>query len=214
MPNRKRRPYVEQTFDNLKNLDGLSADQLGEHLSLYAGYVRQVNALNGELTTLRERGRASGRDAEFAELTRRLGFEYNGMILHEYYFSGLRAGNDPKPAPSSKIAQALTDSFDSVQDWRTDFHAIGSMRGIGWVLLCQDPVTLRLSNHWVSLHQNGVPASFKPLLVLDVWEHAFMRDYKATEKSRYLEAFFRNVDWRVVERRLVEPMAIRPAAAA
>jgi Fe-Mn family superoxide dismutase len=214
MPNRKRRPYVEQTFDNLKGLDGISAEQIGEHLALYAGYVRQVNILNEELTILRERRRASGRDPEFAELTRQLGFEYNGMILHEYYFSGLRAGDDPRPAPTSKIAQALNESFDSVQEWRNDFHAIGSMRGIGWVLLCQDPVTLRLSNHWVSLHQNGVPASFKPLLVLDVWEHAFMRDYKATEKGRYLEAFFRNVDWRIVERRLVEPMAIRPAAAA
>jgi len=210
----KRRPYIEQTFDHLKGLDGISADQIAEHLTLYAGYVKQVNALNDELATLRERGRASGRDQEFAELTRRLGFEYNGMILHEYYFSNLRPGSDPKPAPTSKIAQALAESFGSIEQWRTDFHAIGGMRGIGWVLLFQDPVTQRLTNHWVTLHQDGVPASFKPLLVMDVWEHAFMRDYKATEKGRYIDAFLRNTDWRVVERRLVEPMAIRPAAAA
>jgi len=213
MRHETRRPYVEQTFDNLKSLEGLSEDQIAEHLALYAGYVRQVNMLNEELATIRKRGRASGRDHEFAELTRRLGFEYNGMILHEYYFSGLRGGVDPKPTSTSKISQALVESFGSVQDWRTDFHAIGSMRGIGWVLLCQDPVTQLLTNHWVSLHQNGVPASFKPLLVLDVWEHAFMRDYKASEKGRYLEAFLHNVDWRVVERRLIEPVAIRPAAA-
>lgn len=75
-------------------------------------------------------------------------------------------------------------------------------------------MTHRLTNHWVTLHQDGVPASFKPLLVMDVWEHAFMRDYKATEKGRYIDAFLRNADWRNVERRLVEPMAIRPAAAA
>jgi Fe-Mn family superoxide dismutase len=214
MAHPKQRSYVEQTFDNLRGLDGISADQIGEHLALYTGYVRQVNALTEELAVLRERGRASGRDQEFAELTRRLGFEYNGMVLHEYYFSNLRAGGGPRPAPTSKVAQALAESFDSVLNWHTDFHAIGSMRGIGWALLCQDPVTLRLSNYWVSLHQNGVPASFKPLLVLDVWEHAFMRDYKATEKGRYIEAFFRNVDWPMVERRLAEPMAIRPAAAA
>jgi Fe-Mn family superoxide dismutase len=214
MTHPKHRPYVEQTFDNLRGLDGISADQIGEHLALYTGYIRQVNALTEELAVLREPGRASGRDQEFAELTRRLGFEYNGMVLHEYYFSNLRAGGEPWPAPTSKVARALAESFDSVLNWRTDFHAIGSMRGIGWALLCQDPVTLRLSNHWVSLHQNGVPASFKPLLVLDVWEHAFMRDYKATEKGRYIEAFFRNMDWSMVERRLAEPMAIRPAAAA
>lgn len=214
MTHTKRRPYIEQTFDDLKGLDGISADQIAEHRALYAGYVKQVNALNEELATLRERGRASGRDPEFAELTRRLGFEYNGMILHEYYFSNLRGGSNPKPAPTSKIAQALAESFGSIEQWRTDFQAIGGMRGIGWVLLCQDPVTQRLTNHWVTLHQDGVPASFKPLLVMDVWEHAFMRDYKATEKGRYIDAFLRNADWRAVERRLVEPMAIRPAAAA
>lgn len=173
-----------------------------------------MNALNEELGSLRDHGRASGRDPEFAELTRRLGFEYNGMILHEYYFSNLRAGGGPRPAASSKTTQALTDSFGSVEEWRTDFHAIGGIRGIGWVLLCEDSATRQLTNHWVTLHQDGVPAGFKPLLVVDVWEHAFMRDYRANEKGRYIDAFFRNVDWRAVERRLAEPMALRPAAAA
>lgn len=214
MPPAKRKPYAEQRFDRLKGLDGISDDQIGEHLSLYAGYVRQVNALNGELSALRERGRASGRDAEFAELTRRLGFEYNGMILHEYYFSSLTSGAPLKPEPASRLARALAESFGSVEDWRTDFQAIGGMRGVGWVLLCEDPMTRRLTNHWVSLHQDGVPAGFKPLLVMDVWEHAFMRDYRATERGRYLDAFLRNVDWLIVEHRLVEPMAVRPSAAA
>jgi Fe-Mn family superoxide dismutase len=206
--------YTEQQFDHLNGLDGISDEQIKEHLQLYAGYVKQVNALNDELAELRERGRASGRDHEFAELTRRLGFEYNGMILHEYYFSNLGPNADLKPATTSKIAHGLGESFGSVEQWRTDFQAIAGMRGIGWVLLCQDPVTRRLTNHWVTLHQVGVPASFKPLLVLDVWEHAFMRDYKATEKGRYLEAFFRNIDWGAVEHRLETPVAIRPAAAA
>jgi Fe-Mn family superoxide dismutase len=206
--------YTEQKFEHLKGLDGISDDQIKEHLALYVGYVKQVNALNEELAELRAHGRASGKDHEFAELTRRLGFEYNGMILHEYYFANLRSEADPRPAQNSRIAQSLAEGFGSFEQWRADFHAIGGMRGIGWVLLCQDPVTRQLSNHWVTLHQDGVPAGFKPLLVLDVWEHAFMRDYKATEKGRYLEAFFRNVDWQTVQRRLEEPMAIRPAAAA
>ena len=133
MPAAKPKPYAEQRFDHLKSLDGISDDQVGEHLSLYAGYVRQVNTLNGELSTLRERGRASGRDAEFAELTRRLGFEYNGMILHEYYFSNLVSGAAPKPEPTSRLARALSESFGSVEAWRTDFQAIGGIRGVGWV---------------------------------------------------------------------------------
>jgi len=214
MPPAKHKPYAEQGFDHLTGLDGISDDQIGEHRALYAGYVRQVNTLNAELSTLRERGRASGRDAEFAELTRRLGFEYNGMILHEYYFSSLASGAPPKPEPASRLARALAESFGSVEAWRTDFQAIGGMRGVGWVLLCEDPMTRRLTNHWVSLHQDGVPAGFKPLMVMDVWEHAFMRDYRATERGRYLDAFLRNVDWPIVERRLLEPKAVRPSAAA
>jgi len=210
----KRSAYAEQQFDRLSGLDGISDEQICEHLTLYAGYVRQVNLLNEELAALRSRGRASGRDMEFAELTRRLGFEYNGMILHEYYFSNLRAGASPRPGATSAVAQALAEAFGSVEDWRKDFQAIGGLRGVGWVLLCEDPMTRRLTNHWVCLHQNVVPAGFKPLLVLDVWEHAFMRDYKATERGRYLDALFRNIDWHAVERRLIEPMAIRPAAAA
>jgi len=206
--------YTVQKFDRLKGLDGISDDQLAEHLQLYAGYVAQVNMLHEELTVLREHGRTSGRDHEFAELTRRLGYEYNGMILHEYYFSNLKPQAELRPPATSTIAQTLVESFGSVERWRADFHAIGGMRGIGWVLLCQDPVTRRLTNHWVTMHQIGVPVSFKPLLVLDVWEHAFMRDYKASERGRYLEAFFRNVDWAMVERRLQEPAAMRPAAAA
>jgi len=205
--------YKEQKFDHLRGLEGISDKQVEEHLSLYAGYVKQVNTLNEELAKLRADGKASGKNAEFAELTRRLGFEYGGMILHEYYFSNLRRAAEPKPAASSPLATALGESFGSVDQWRTDFQAIGEMRGIGWVILFEDPVTDRLTNHWVTLHQEGIPAGFKPLLVMDVWEHAFMRDYKATEKAKYVEAFFRNIDWAIVERRLQETQAIRPAAA-
>jgi Fe-Mn family superoxide dismutase len=209
----KVKTYKEQKFE-LTGLNGISDKQLEEHFALYAGYVKQVNALNEELAKLRGEGKASGKNPEFAELTRRLGFEYDGMILHEYYFSNLRRGAEPQPTAGSALATALTESFGSVDQWRTDFQAIGDMRGIGWVILFEDPVTDRLTNHWVTLHQEGVPVSFKPLLVMDVWEHAFMRDYKVTEKAKYVESFFRNVDWAMVQRRLQDSQAIRPAAAA
>ena len=88
------------------------------------------------------------------------------------------------------------------------------MRGIGWVILFEDPVTERLTNHWVSLHQDGIPARCTPLLVMDVWEHAFMRDYKASERAKYVEAFFKNVDWSVVDQRLREAGLVRAASAA
>jgi Fe-Mn family superoxide dismutase len=210
----KAKAYKEQAFDHLTGLDGISDTQIAEHRSLYAGYVKQVNTLNEKLAELLGRDKGSAGSPEFAELTRRLGYEYNGMILHEYYFSNLRRAAEPQPSAGSGLARALSEAFGSVDLWRARFQAIAGMRGIGWVILFEDPMTRQLTNHWITLHQNGVPAGFKPLLVLDVWEHAFMRDYKATEKSRYVEAFFRNVDWHVVERRLREDTALRPAAAA
>ena len=213
MAKAKIKAYKEQSFDNLKGLDGISDAQIDEHLKLYAGYVKQVNALNEQLAEMIGQGKVSGKDPEFSEVTRRLGFEYNGMILHEYYFSNLRKAADPTPPAGSGVAQALGEGFGTVEQWKKDFQAIGDMRGIGWVILFEDPATDRLTNHWITLHQDGVPAGFKPLLVMDVWEHAFMRDYKATEKAKYVEAFFRNIDWTMVDRRLRETGAIRPAAA-
>ena len=207
----KMKTYKEQSFDQLKGLDGISDDQVAEHLKLYAGYVKQVNTLNEQIAAA---GKPSGKDPEFAELTRRLGFEYNGMILHEYYFSNLKKAAEPTPPAGSGLVQALNESFGSVEEWKMGFQAMGDMRGIGWVVLFQDPATDRLSNHWITLHQDGVPAGFKPLLIMDVWEHAFMRDYKVTDKAKYVEAFFRNIDWACVERRLRDASAIRPAAAA
>jgi superoxide dismutase, Fe-Mn family len=213
MPQAKVKAYKEQPFDHLKGLDGISDAQIDEHLKLYAGYVKQVNALNAQLAEMLGQGKASGKDPAFAEITRRLGFEYNGMILHEYYFSNLRKAAEPAPPASSGLAKALGEGFGTVEQWKKDFQAMGDMRGIGWVILFEDPATDRLTNHWITLHQDGVPAGFKPLLVMDVWEHAFMRDYKATEKAKYVEAFFRNVDWAMIERRLTEHAAVRPAAA-
>jgi Fe-Mn family superoxide dismutase len=110
------------------------------------------------------------------------------------------------------LAAALTESFGSVEQWQAAFHANGEMRGVGWVILFQDPATHWLTNHWGTLHHEGVPAGFRPLLVMDVWEHAFMRDYKATERAKYIEAFFRNIDWRTIERRLQDPSALRLAS--
>jgi Fe-Mn family superoxide dismutase len=208
----KPKTYKAQTFDKLTGLEGISDGQIAEHRELYAGYVKQVNTINEALAEIRGRGKPSGADPEFAELNRRLGFEYNGMILHEYYFANLRKAADPRPAPNSALGKALEQFWGGVDAWRLDFQAIGAMRGVGWVVLAEDPVTDRLQNHWITLHQDGFPAGFKPLLVMDVWEHAFMRDYKATERAKYVEAFFRNIDWQAVERRLSESIAMRPAA--
>jgi Fe-Mn family superoxide dismutase len=206
--------YTAQSFDHLRGLDGLSDAQLKEHLELYAGYVKQVNMLMQELAEMRTERRASGKDFGLAEGTRRLAFEYDGMILHEYYFTNLKPGGGARPSERQPLGRTLAETFGSVDQWLENFKAMGGMRGVGWVILFQDPVTDRLTNHWVSLHQDGIPARCKPLLVMDVWEHAFMRDYKATERVKYVDAFVKNVDWSIVDRRFAEDAELRSPTAA
>ena len=207
-----RATYTAKSFDQLRGLAGISDAQITEHLDLYGGYVKQVNSLVQELAEMHTDRAESGKDFSLAEGTRRLAYEYDGMVLHELYFSNLKPGGDARPTERQAVGRALAETYGSVDDWQANFQAIGGMRGIGWVILYQDPVNGRLVNQWISLHQDGIPARWKPILVMDVWEHAFMRDYKATERAKYVDAFFKNVDWSVVDQRLREPIPRASAA--
>lgn len=189
--------YVERQFE-FGPLQGISREQLDAHLELYAGYVKNVNMLNAELAELKKEGQSG--DPKWAELKRHLGFEYNGMRLHELYFENLRAGA-PALERCTSLSQALSSAFTSVDAWKKEFVDVGKIRGVGWAVLYQDPDTGRLTNHWISLHEEGTLAGFRPLLVMDVWEHAFMVDYKVTERVKYIEAFLNNVNWPVCEER-------------
>ena len=201
-------PYKQRDFA-LTGLKGISDQTITVHLGLYGGYVRNTNLLNERLAQLAKEGKTSSLD--YAELTRRLGFEYDGMILHEYYFGNLKPGGT-QLNQASRLSQAINQSFGSFEAWMDDFRAIASMRGVGWAALFQDPATGWLSNFWITLLPVGLPAAFKPLLILDVWEHAFLLDYKPAERGKYIDAFFQNVDWEAVEKRLADAAALRPIA--
>lgn len=190
--------YPQREF-KLSGLNGISDQQVEVHLGLYAGYVKNTNTLNEKIAALVKDGKSG--TPEYAELTRRLGFEYNGMILHEYYFENLKPGGTSMDS-AAKLKTALEGCFGSVEAWLADFKSVGAMRGVGWTILFQDPNTGWVTNQWVTLHQDGNPAGYKPILIMDVWEHAFMVDYKPAERAKYIEAFLSNVDWSVVESRL------------
>lgn len=197
MPVTQTKPYEPKTYD--LQLDGISAGQLEQHYALYKGYVTNTNTLNQKLAELRDAEKVG--TPEYNEMRRRLGWEYGGMRLHEYYFENMTGNGGPAPT-SGKLADRLKDAFGSVEAFEADFRATGLMRGIGWAILYQDPFTGSLQNFWITDHENGHPAGFTPILVMDVWEHAYVGDYKATERGKYIDAFFRNIDWRVVEQRL------------
>lgn len=201
--------YKPKQF-KLSGLKGISDKTLEMHFGLYEGYVKNTNALTEQLAEMSRKKKVAGKDLAYAELTRRLGFEYGGMVLHEYYFENLAPNG--KGSVSQEIRKAIENSFGEFETWKNDFVAVGEMRGVGWAILYQDPVTQQLSNHWIVLHHMGVPSGFKPIVVMDVWEHAFLLDYKPSERSKYIDAFFANINWDIVQRRLTSPAAIRPAA--
>lgn len=192
--------YQAKTFPAVVNgLDGISKEQIENHLKLYQGYVNNTNILNEKMARFIETGELGS--PEYAELRRRMGFEFNGVILHDYYFENL-IPNGGSLNTGSRLYKMLETHFGSYTKWEQDFKKTGAMRGIGWAILYQDPSSGRLFNFWISDHENGHPAGYKPILVMDVWEHAYIGDYKAPERPNYIDAFFKNINWSVVESRL------------
>lgn len=194
--------YKPKQF-NLSGLNGISDKTLEMHFKLYEGYVKETNKLTEKIAEFLKGGKVDQDEIPlYSELKRRLGFEYNGMVLHEYYFGNMTRSGGGDPVRMSSFSRAAEKSFGSYDIWKADFVGVGKMRGVGWAMCYENPETGALSNHWISLHQIGEVAGFNPVLVMDVWEHAFLLDYAPAERPKYIEAFFSNIDWVSVENRL------------
>ena len=206
--------YKARQF-NLRELTGISDETLDLHFKLYEGYVKETNNLTERINEFIADGKVDQEEMPaYSELTRRLGFEYNGMVLHEYYFDNLKSGGGPgDPKQSSEFVKAAESAFGSYEIWKADFVGIGKMRGVGWAICYQNPANGRLSNHWITLHETGNVAGFTPILVMDVWEHAFLLDYKPDERPKYIEAFFSNIDWQTVDARLGRTTGVKSVTA-
>jgi Fe-Mn family superoxide dismutase len=189
--------YSAKDYSRLIGMEGFSETLLNNHFALYQGYVTNTNKLLDSLAAMLKEGKVA--TPEYAELKRRLGFEFNGMRLHEYYFENL--GGKGTVDKSGKLGKKLAGEFGSYEDWERDFRGTATMRGIGWAILYQDNLTGRLINQWINEHETGHPAGCTPLLVLDVFEHAFMIDY-GLKRADYIESFFKNINWSAAEARL------------
>lgn len=197
-----RESYKPRQFD-LSGLTGISDETLEMHFKLYEGYVTNTNTLTEKIAKFLEDKKVDQEEMPaYSELTRRLGFEYNGMVLHEYYFENMKKAGGDDPEKSSGFFKATESGFGDYETWKADFFGIGKMRGVGWAICNQNPATGGLSNHWVSMHEVGNVAGFTPILVMDVWEHAYLLDFKPADRPKYIEAFFSNIDWNAVEARL------------
>lgn len=182
------------------NLNGISDEQIADHWNLYVAYVNQSNALKKDLAEMRLEGK-SGAFA-YADRRRRFGFEFAGMTLHEFYFANLKA--NVELTDDSAFVEAIKEGFGSFEAWKEDFINTGKTRSIGWAICYMDPETGDINNHFVQLHEEGNIPSFHPLVVMDVWEHAYMVDHKAGGRPDYINSAMSNINWEVVEQRLAD----------
>ncbi len=192
--------FTQKTF-NIGELKGISAKNIEEHLKLYAGYVKNANLILEKIAELSNDETTNA--YVLGELQRRFSFEFCGMRNHEYYFASFENGAKNLPE-NSTLKIAIEKEWGSFDAWLGRFKAVALTRGIGWAMLYYDKQTGRLLNQWVDEQHLGHLVSASPVLALDMWEHAFVYDYPTSEKNKYVQAFFENLNWEVIERNFIE----------
>jgi superoxide dismutase, Fe-Mn family len=196
--------FEEQKF-NIGTLTGISAKNIEEHLKLYSGYVKNANAVIEKISLLSAEFFGKNIDNSYliGELFRRFSFEYNGMRNHEIYFSSLSGG--PKELdPESKLAKKIVEACDSVDNFLMGFKNIALTRGVGWAVLWYDKKDKRLLTSWVDEQHLGQLNGCEMILALDMWEHSYVYDYQPSGKKKYIEDFFLNLNWSVIEKNFTE----------
>jgi Fe-Mn family superoxide dismutase len=194
------KPFVAQTFE-IGKLKGISAKNIEEHLKLYAGYVKSTNLIIEKIGEL-------AADAEknaylMGELQRRFGFEFNGMRNHEYYFKSLGGGAKDLSA-HSKLKMAIEKQAPSFDAWLAGFKMLAMTRGVGWAVLYYDRESKQLIHAWVDEQHLGQLNGLNWILGIDMWEHSFVFDYQPSGKKQYVEDFFENLNWEVIEKNFTE----------
>lgn len=186
--------YTPQTF-NIPELKGISKKSIDEHIKLYEGYVKHTNLILEKISELKD----SESDAyAVSEMQRRFSFEFDGMRNHEIYFKSLEGGSK-QLSDDSKLKKAIEEEWGSFDAWLSRFKTVAKTRGIGWAMLSYDSDSGRLVNSWVDEQHLGHLTGLSPILALDMWEHSFVGDYWPSGKAQYIDDFFENLNWEVVE---------------
>lgn len=177
----------------------LSPEQLRQHYQLYLGYVNKVNEVR-RLLLHADKEAANATYSEFRGLKLGEGYAINGVKLHEDYFENIVEGRGGPPV--GPIREEIERRFGSVEEWRRDFVATG-LAARGWAVLAFDPRDGSLHHYLQDAHDQGVVTAAVPLLVLDVYEHAYFIDF-GIRKTAYIETFLQMINWEVVNRRWQE----------
>jgi superoxide dismutase, Fe-Mn family len=191
--------YTAKTFE-IGELDGISKQTIEEHIGLYNGYVKHVNLIAEKIEEMKQ-------DSEkhayaLAEVQRRLGFEFGGMKNHEAYFTQFEGGAKELQS-ETELHKCITYMWGSIEAFITQVKATALTRGVGWVMLYYDASAQQLVLTWVDEQHIGQLTDVRIVLALDMWEHSYMLDYPPSKKKEYIEAFFKNLNWETVAKRLV-----------
>jgi Fe-Mn family superoxide dismutase len=187
--------YTAKTFD-IPELKGISKKNIEEHLKLYAGYVKHANLIREQIGILM--ADVEKNTYTIGELQRRFGFEFNGMRNHELYFNSLSKGPEALKEGSS-LGSALSKQFGSYEAWLSQFKTLAMTRGIGWAMLYYDHEQQEFVHAFIEEQHLGQLINLTPVLALDMWEHAYVYDFATSEKKKYIESFFENLNWAVIE---------------
>lgn len=188
--------FKAQEF-KIPKLKGISAKTIEEHLKLYQGYVTHSNLVLEKITELSEK--AEENMGLISGLQRRFGFEFNGMRNHEIYFTQFEGGHE-LCVGGDPIHQAISKEWEDFNKWLGFFKTIATTRGIGWAILYYDPLSERLLNAWIDEQHLGQLSGCTPILALDMWEHSYVADYQPSGKKDYVNDFFENLNWEIIEK--------------
>ncbi len=187
--------FIAKTFE-IPELAGISKKNIEEHLKLYAGYVKFANYAQNKIAEL---SKDSEKNAyEIGELSRRFAFEYDGMRNHEIYFSQFQNGSTTLTT-GGLLSKAIIQEYGSFDNFISRMKNLAMTRGIGWAMLYYDKEANSILTQWVDEQHLGHLQGLKPIIAIDMWEHAYVYDYATSEKKKYVEAFFVNLNWNVVE---------------
>lgn len=189
--------YEARVF-NIPEVEGISKATMANHLGLYQGYVKYVNVIVEQIkalsTDLEKNTYAVG------ELQRRLGFEFCGMRNHEYFFAQFEGG--VKTLPDGRLKEMIEMQWGSFDLWLKGFIQVAKARGVGWAMLYFDKQTNQLVQTWVDEQHIGQLVDVDIVLALDMWEHSYLMDYASPDKGKYIDAFFKAINWETVAARV------------
>jgi Fe-Mn family superoxide dismutase len=194
---------IETKEFKIKDLEGISKQNIEEHLKLYKGYVTNTNFIINKIQELLK-------DKEnnmyfLGELRRRFSFEFDGVRNHEIFFSLIENGYRELPE-NSEFKKRIERDWNSFENFLDELRTTAVTRGTGWVIVYFDRLTDNIFIQWVDEHHLGQLTGLSPILAIDMWEHAFVYDYPTSEKKKYIEAFLGNLDWQKVEENFVNSL--------